>query len=186
MTRLDDLLGYDVPARRRTRSTANRLTRNAIGAALISVAVVYAVRLAGGDLPYLMVFVTTFSFVLLFEILRRLRPPELPHVLRNAPESRYIRPPIEYDGCYRAVRRWAARLEWTEDDVRRFATIVQPAMVDIADERLRLRHSIIRAKDPERARALCGPQLWQFLTVPVTRPLHPHEIATVVAQMEAL
>src|SRR5947207_7461064 len=127
MTRLDDLLGYDVPKRRKVRSDASRLVRTVIFAVLLSIAIVYLVHLSGADLPYLLVLTSTLALGLIWQILRRLRPPEVPQALRNVPESQYAKPPIEFDGAYRAVRRWAARLEWTEDDLRRFAAIVQPA-----------------------------------------------------------
>jgi hypothetical protein len=63
---------------------------------------------------------------------------------------------------------------------------VQPAVAGIVDERLRLRHAVNRNADPGRAEELCGRELWTFITVPATRPVSPNELATVVAQLEAL
>jgi hypothetical protein len=110
----------------------------------------------------------------------------LPDTLRD---TQTRKPPDripDSDGVYRAVRRWGSRLDWTASDTRRFAQTVQPAIASVVDERLRLAHGVMRSADPERARALCGPELWSFITTPAARPVRPNELAAIVAQMEAL
>ncbi len=187
MTRLDDLLSYDdKPRHRPRRRPSARLIRTLIFSVLASLVVDLVLRAKGVGVPYVLMLTVFLAGGAMIELIRRLAPPPVPETLRD---TQVPRPPErlpDSDGSFRAVRRWAARLEWGDDDVRRFAYVVQPAVAGIVDERLRLRHAIIRSADPGRARELCGPELWTFITVPVTRPVSPNELAIVVAQLEAL
>jgi hypothetical protein len=187
MTRLDDLLSYeDKPRHRPRRRPSARLIRTLIFSVLASVLLDLVLRAKGVGVPYVLMLTVFLAGGAMIELIRRLAPPPVPETLRD---TQVPRPPDrlpDSDGAFRAVRRWAARLEWSDDDIRRFAYIVQPAVAGIVDERLRLRHAVIRSTDPGRAEELCGPELWTFITVPATRPVSPNELATVVAQLEAL
>jgi len=187
VTRLDDLLSYqDRPRHRPRRRPSARLIRTLIFSVLASLVVDLVLRAKGVGVPYVLMLTVFLAGGAMIELIRRLAPPPVPDTLRD---TQVPRPPErlpDSDGAFRAVRRWAARLEWGEDDIRRFAYIVQPAVAGIVDERLRLRHATTRSADPARARELCGPELWDFITVPATRPVSPNELAIVVAQLEAL
>src|SRR5262249_58540191 len=118
------------------------------------------------------------AVVAMIEIIRRLSPPQVPEALRD---TQVVKPEPgmpDADGTYRAVRRWVQRLDWSRDDMQRFVTRVRPAIVELVDERLWLRHAISRATGPERAPALCGPELWGFIPVPVTRAISPDQTPT--------
>jgi hypothetical protein len=187
MSRLDDLLSYeDKPRQRRRRRPSARLIRTLIFAVLASLLLDLILRAKGVGVPYVLMVTVFLAGGAMIELIRWLAPPPVPETLRD---TQIPRPPDrlpDSDGAFRAVRRWASRLEWSDDDLRRFAYIVQPAVAGIVDERLRLRHAVNRNADPGRAEELCGRELWTFITVPATRPVSPNELATVVAQLEAL
>jgi hypothetical protein len=187
MSRLDDLLSYqDRPRHRPRRSVPVRLIRTVLVSAILGTIAWVLFRARGIDVPYVLMLTVFLSGGAMVELQRRLKPPPLPEALRD---TQLNRPPdriSDSDGMFQAVRRWRSRLDWTVEDVQRFAQAVQPAIAGVVDERLRLVHGVSRSAEPERARALCGPELWTFITVPVTRPVSPNELATVVAQMEAL
>ncbi|MFD0594521.1 hypothetical protein ACFQZ4_20545 [Catellatospora coxensis] len=56
----------------------------------------------------------------------------------------------------------------------------------MVDERLRQRHGVNRATEPERARRLLGDPLWTLLTVPAKRPPSPRELDVIVNALEKL
>jgi hypothetical protein len=187
VTRLDDLLSYDDPPRRKRRRRPNtRLVRFTVLAVIASLLIWGFLRSRGVAVPYVLLLTICLAVVAMIEIIRRLSPPQVPDALRD---TQVVTPKPgmpDADGTYRAVRRWVQRLDWSRDDMQRFVTRVRPAIVELVDERLWLRHAVSRATEPERAQALCGPDLWGFITVPVTRTISPNELATVVAAMEAL
>jgi hypothetical protein len=93
-------------------------------------------------------------------------------------------PPL--DGVVRAVQRWEARFTWTERDHARWASAVRPRLVDLVDERLRHRHGLTLRRDPARARAVIGDELWTFLHAPVRRGPSPRDMATIIAEIEKI
>jgi hypothetical protein len=46
------------------------------------------------------------------------------------------------------------------DRPHRFASLVQPLLAELADDRLRRRHGIDRRRDPEQAHVVLGDELW--------------------------
>lgn len=90
------------------------------------------------------------------------------------------------DGLRLAVRTWDNRLDYSRGDPAHLMHIVLPGFADIVDERLRLKYGIIRAAEPDRARAIIGDELWRFLAEPPARGITPQQIAAVVARMEDL
>ena len=56
----------------------------------------------------------------------------------------------------------------------------------VVADRLRLRHGIRLATEPERARAVLGDPLYEFLTQPLTHAPDPVELARLLTRMEEL
>ncbi len=90
------------------------------------------------------------------------------------------------DGMRDAIRRWDRRLDWGSGSADRFQGTVVNRLGELADERLRLRHSITRASDPVRARMLLGEDFWQLLHEPIVRVPKPKEIAAAAKRLELL
>ena len=93
---------------------------------------------------------------------------------------------IGADGLSRAVLRWEMRLEWSGVERQRFIKRMPHLIGEIAEERLRQRHGLTFEHAREAARRLCGPELWAFLTEPMTKIPTPRQFAVIVKQMEAL
>jgi hypothetical protein len=186
MTRLDDLLAYDDSDGRRRQ----RPSRSGLGVALPliaigSIGIWWLLHRFGIGTPYLLIVASLLAIYGLRYILGTIGAPTLPRTLRDQPPRSPERPADE-DGVRLATRTWDQRLDYAQDDARHLTHLIQPSFRDVVDERLRLVHGISRSSDPDRARALIGPQLWKFLTEPVPRRVTPQEIAALVAQMEAL
>jgi hypothetical protein len=140
----------------------------------------------GVGLPYPVTFSVTLALLVLRRIVRQVAPRlREPEVLPSR-EDDWQRAGSVADGAVAAAARWDTRLSWTESDPDRFGRTVAPMLAELVDERLRQRHGITRATDPQRARELLGDPLWTLLVTPVTRSLTPRELAALVAQMEAL
>jgi hypothetical protein len=186
MTRLDDLLGYDeeefAPP---PRSSGGNLGIAAVVIFAVSGLLWWVLGKMTVHTPYILVVALLLTLYALRWVLASIKPPKLPATLRDVPRSGRGRQESS-DGMRDAVRRWDQRLDYARDDARHMTHLIQPGFADIVDERLRQVHSISRATDPERAREICGPLLWKFITEPVPRRVTPQEIATLVAQMEAL
>lgn len=58
------------------------------------------------------------------------------------------------------------RLSWGSVDADRFRERVRPLLVDLAVARLRSRHGLDPAAQPEEARRILGESLWQMVTGP--------------------
>jgi len=65
------------------------------------------------------------------------------------------------------------RLAWGSVDAERFESRVRPLLVQVATERLRLRHGIDHTSHPDRARSIVGDHLWELMT----RPVDPSRVA---------
>jgi hypothetical protein len=188
-TRLDDLLSFDEPPRRgRTgrRRSARTLLLGRFLVGMVPATVLWELlRHNAVGIPYLLVAVVVAVLACLRALLDRLGEEELPATLRDTPPR--VAPHISpSDGIRTAAGRWEMRLEWTYDDLPRFASVVQQAVAEMVAERLRLRHSVSLRDDPQRARELVGPQLWAFINEPVSRPMRPPELAALVTRMEQL
>jgi hypothetical protein len=182
--RLEELLLVgEEPRRLRRRDTQWWwLAKIAIIAAVASAAIVICARVLAIGLPYALVFSGMLALLLLRRVLAGVTPVPLPGPRMDTFQAA----PPPPDGMAAAAARWNTRLNWTESDPAAFSRSVLPALADIADERLRQRHGLTRASDPERARALLGDPLWTLLADPITRSLTPRQFAAVIAQLEAL
>jgi len=90
------------------------------------------------------------------------------------------------DGMLQAVRRWDRRLDWGATAAERFGFTVAGRLGELADERLRQRHSMTRATDPVRARRLLGDDVWILVHGPMGRVPTPSEISAVVDRLDSL
>jgi hypothetical protein len=79
------------------------------------------------------------------------------------------------------------RLSWGSVDPDRFRERVRPMLVDLALERLRSRHGVDPAAQPDDARRILGESLWQMVTgPPPSRPPTRPELSRLVDAMERI
>jgi hypothetical protein len=190
---LDDLLRYeeDEPTQHRAAAQPSRY-RWLIAPVVISVigAVVggLLLRVLGVAVPYPLLFMILLVVQLLRRTLRWLDPQPIPAGLRQPIIEPDGDAPAPADGLQLAVARWDTRLAWVrmQRDPHQFARTVQPRLIQIVDERLRLRHGVVRSADPTRARAILNGPLWTFMTTPVQTSITPADLAQLIRQMEEI
>ena len=190
---IDELLRYEdelVPTSRKPfRSMAGWWLANTLFAVAIAALVLLALRAANVAVPYLLAFTVVLALLVMRKQLRAVAAPPPPRAAMVRPSSSLADESAyqwgSLDGLRAAVGRWESRLVRGYDSVDRFARLRQQ-LVELIDERLRLRHGVSLAADPTRARALLGETLWTFLECPVRKPLTPRELAVVLSRMEEL
>jgi hypothetical protein len=195
---LDDLLGFDeppsappapVPALARQTPW---LVRSGLQAFALSAVVFTAFHIGGLAPPYPLILAVCAGAVLVRRAVGVTAEPgwqRLTDAVRPVTSPLRIDPAGWYeggDGMMLAIRRWDRRMEWGAASPERFAATVLQHLRELADERLRLRHSITRASDPTRARGLLGEQLWSLLHEPTGRVPKPREIAAAADRLEKL
>lgn len=180
---IDDLLGGSAAeeAPRGDRSRAAPYLKGLVATGLLSIVAFAALGIAKLSAPLWFVVLVCAALVAVFSSIRRVRPP-----LPSRAAGRRHLPDTPPDGLRHTVKRWEARLEWCHADASAFNRKIVPALAEIVDERLRQRHGITRSSDPQRARALVGEPLWNFLSAPVRRPPGPRELANLIAWMERI
>lgn len=147
--------------RRRTRTAAGRALREA-GLLLLGGAV------AGGALWLLFVlgayrarldlcFAAGLAVAACWRLVVTVSPPQVVPVLPSRP--------VPDDGLIE-LTSLEHRLSWGSVDPDRFRERVRPVLVDLALERLRSRHGVEPATQPEDARRILGESLWQMVTGP--------------------
>ena len=146
-------------------------------------------HLAAFDVPYELIAMVLFVGRVLRALLRWIDPRPLPGTLIRPSAELVSEDQVEAasrDGLVTATSRWDNRLSWvkTHHDKGQFARTVQPRLVEIVDERLRVRHGVVRAADPAAARTVLGEQLWTFVTTPVPKNPTPREVAGLISLME--
>jgi hypothetical protein len=185
---LDELLHYDdepVQPKPGPRIRPARIVGTVIGCVLVSLLILFGLHAAGYSAPFLLVLTALLAAVTLYVLVRDVGARPLPGTLTKGPApSRW--PASDDDGLLNAVRHWELRLDWTGRDGNRFASATQPGIVEIIDERLRVRHGVDRRTDPARARELLGPRLYAFVTEPVNRRMNGQELAVLASEMEDL
>lgn len=135
------------------------------------------------SMPLPLVFAVALTVVGVWRMARSLKAPPAP---RRAGRTVADDQSEVTDGLRLAVARWETILEWSHTDAARFQRRVQPRLAEVVDERLRQRHGVNRATEPERARRLLGDPLWTLLTVPAKRPPSPRELDVIVNALEKL
>ena len=156
-----------------------------VAAALAAVAV-FGLRLFGYTVPIPAVVGVFVALIVLRRVTTSLVPPQARRGRRRSAATD--------DGTYNfadrdalrtVVGRWERLLQRGGSDAGS-ARAVQRTLADLVDERLRQRHGLTRAADPERARALLGDQLWSYLATPPTRNLAPRDAAAYVQSLESI
>lgn len=190
---LDELLRYeeDEPAPHRVEGPPSRyrwLIRPLVISVVGAVAGWLMLRAVGLAVPPPLIFMILLVVQLLRRTTRWIDAQPIPRGLRE--------PIVEYDsdstappdGMHLAVARWDTRLSWVrvQHDPHRFARTMQPQLVQLVDERLRLHHGVVRSADPARARAVLGDPLWTFMTTPVSANVTPADLARLIRQMEEI
>ncbi len=195
MSTIDELLRHeeDAPASvdgRPSGSALGWLVKTIGYAAALGGLLLLALRLADLSMPYLLAFTMMLALLLVRRLVRlAAAPPSAPAAMVR--RSSAVADEVIYrrgldDGVISATSRWNFRLGWGHDSADRFTRTVWQRLVELTDERLRLRHGISRQGEPERARALLGEPLWTFLDAPVGKPPTPRELALILTRMEEL
>lgn len=175
-----------VVAEEKRRSRTGRIVGNVLLVVLATVVTVAVLRSQGISVSVLLIVAAFASLRLLMLAVSEVAPPPLPRAKgRRGEESGDYRW-AGNDTLRVAVRRWEQQLDWAQHDAERFSRIVQPALAELVDERLRLRHGITRASDPRKARELLGEPLWQVLDDPGRRPPKARELSAYVDALEKI
>jgi len=189
-TSIDDLLYHDEEAPPRERRAPGRvrswLTALALAAAGTA-AVLLGLRLFGLTVPVEAVFAGCLALVVLRRTVRSVAAPppvKLRRVGSDPEDGSYVFG--SEDGLREAVGRWERRLRAGQGDAGRFAEVTLPALGELVDERLRHRYGLTRATDPQRAREICGDELWNFLNTPARRKPSAKDCAVFVSQLEMI
>jgi hypothetical protein len=192
--RLDDLLRSDdnVPTKPPVPAREAWIGRAALQTFIASAVAYTGLQALNLEPPYPLILAVCAGAVLIRQAVRLTAEPDWQRT------SEVVRPvnmrhPIEGglfssgDGMLDAVRGWDRRLDWGATGPQRFHHAVVPRLRDVADERLRQRHGVTMATDPERARDILGEHIWGVLTGPAPdRPPTPKEVAVWVERLEKL
>ncbi|MFI5492735.1 hypothetical protein [Actinoplanes sp. NPDC051859] len=167
------------------RSRITKIVLNVLlvaGATTVTIAVL---RTQGVKFPVPLVVAAFTALRLIMYAIAEVAPPPKPRGRRSRDEHPGQQDWAD-DSLRAAVRRWERQLDWAQHDGDRFSRIVQPALAELADERLRLQHGITRSSDPRRARELLGESLWQLLDEPGRRAPKPRELSAYVDALEKI
>jgi hypothetical protein len=173
------------PEAPKRKSRAGWFLRSVLLIGAASAITVAVIRSQGIKVPVLLVVGAFLALRLIMLAIAQVAPP--PAAKRRARGGRGdTGDPAGPDSLRRAVRRWEFPLDESQRDADRFSSIVLPALTELADERLRLRHGITRASDPHRARELLGEPLWQVLNEPGRRTPKARDVSAYVDALERI
>jgi hypothetical protein len=192
---LEDLFGgadevvveepQEVAAKPRSRS--RRLLGNAALIIIATVVTVAGLRSRGISVSVLLVVAAFVALRLLMLAVSEVAPPPAParrRARRAERDGGQLGPGT--DTLRAAVRRWERGLEWSQSDADKFSRNVLPVLIELADERLRLKHGITRSSDPRRARELLGEPLWELLGASGRRPPKARDLPRYVEALEEI
>ena len=106
--------------------------------------------------------------------LRTPRPRKQPRLEENSPSRPFAR--------FALIRE---RLK-EADRPHRFASLVQPLLAELADDRLLRRHGMDRRRDPEQVRVILGDELWAVVNGDEVSSPTIEMIDTLVSRIEHL
>lgn len=132
-------------------------------------------------LEFWQLWLLTTGGLLVLWTARPLRAPPPPPPVTEDPAMADLR-----DRPYPLVDRWERRLSVTDGDPEWHDRVVRERLAGLVGERLRQRHGVRLATDPDRARAVLGDPLYRFLTGPVTRTPGPAELDRLITRMEEI
>lgn len=84
------------------------------------------------------------------------------------------------------LRQLERRLDSATGDQAKFEWSLRPMLVQLATERLRHKHGITVEREPAKARAVMGEQLWQIMTTSPDTPSQPVSPARVRELVQAI
>jgi hypothetical protein len=151
-------------------------------AAALVVIVFYGLRFMSLTAPIVAMVAGAVTIVVGIDLVKALRPPPSP---RHAGRYHEEKPSVP-DGLNSAINRWDVMLDWCHTDVARFNRRVLPRLGELVEERLRQKHGITGAADPQGARRILGDPLWNFVTSPSRRPPAPRDLDQIVTALEKL
>ena len=186
---LDDLFSFrDEPVEEpaepvvKRRSTGLWILRNVLLIVVATVVTVAALRAANIHISVLLIIAFFVGLRLVLFAVSEVAPPSQPK--RRSSGAGAGR--SQGDALRATVRRWERILGRAQSDPDLYARNVLPALAELADERLRLRHGITRATDPRRARELLGDPLWAALHDRGRHTAKASELETYVTALERL
>jgi hypothetical protein len=183
----DEPVAEPQPEPEKPKSRAGWYVRNALLVAVATVVTVAGLRMAGTKVSILIIVAAFIALRLLMLAVSEVAPPPAARAaIRRGGEEPGAYRWVGTDSLRAAVRRWEQRLEWSQSDAERFSRNVLPVLSELTDERLRLRHGITRASDPQRARELIGEPLWRLLDEPGRRPPKRPDFEVYVQALERL
>lgn len=166
------------------RSRFGWIVRGVLLVAIATVVTVAVLRSQGIKVDVLLVVFAYSALRLLMKAVSDVAPPPLPR--RGPGNGTGGAAEASGDSLRTAVRRWEYQLGHAQNEPDRFSRIVLPALGELTDERLRLRHGITRATDPQRARELLGEPLWQLLNETGRRSPKPREVSAWIDALERI
>ncbi|MGI8664603.1 MAG: hypothetical protein ACR2N4_00975 [Jatrophihabitans sp.] len=97
-------------------------------------------------------------------------------------EQRPVQPVASTNKFFMKLRQLERRLQGASLDPAKFEWNVRPMLVELVTDRLRYKHRVSIQREPERARAIIGEQLWLIMD----RPTVEQSPAPSEAQLKAL
>jgi len=186
-TSIDELLRFEEEPPTRPRRRASGLgwwIRTVVVAGALTAVTVFGLRLVGFQISILAIAAAWCALLVLRRVTGSLAPDPPPRTGRRATVEDGSYDFTDRDALRTAVARWERVLQRAGSDAGS-SRAIHRTLVEIADERLRQRHSVTRHGDPTRARTLLGEPLWRYLSTPPTR-LTPRDAAAIVQQLERL
>lgn len=180
MSVLDDLLDSGNPRDRR-RGPVARAWKPVAAALALAVAAGVVLYAAGFQVWYPLLGLAACGAVVLYRIASGLGGEQPAPAGPWQPPARRRDP----DGLVPAVYRWQTRLR-DPAGLWHSRRSLQPHLAALVDGRLRQRYQLTLDSDPERARALLGDRLTDYLEGSDTRPPPPRELAAMISILEGL
>jgi len=170
----------------RPRSRVGWIIRNVLLIGVATLVTVAGLRSRGISVSVLLIVAAFVALRLLMLAVSEVAPPPPPRAATRGGEEHGDYRWAGTDSLRVAVRRWEQALGWSQSDAEKFSRNVLPALAELTDERLRLKHGITRSSDPRRARELLGEPLWRILAEPGPRPPKARELAGYVDALERI